>query len=107
MRDLYLTADRLRANGACEEEVARFERTFGPKAKVAVCDINFRAAVAARLPIWWLAFKYLSWPTFLRLDACWMDSPSDPRYERNAGVYWKAIKAKMKRDNAPRPAEWY
>lgn len=108
MAKLYLTADRLRANGACEEEVARFERTFGPKAQVLVNDENFEKALAACLPIWWVAMRYLSWHQFARVDACWGDSPlNSSGYERYARRYWKAIKAKMERDNAPRPEAWY
>ena len=107
MAKFYLTADRLRANDACEPEVQHFERVFGLDAKVEVNDENFERALAARLPIWWLAYRYLSWSAFLRIDACWMDAPSGAAYERNARRYWKAIKAKMERDNAPRPETWY
>lgn len=107
MRDLYLTADRLRANNACEDEVARFEHTFGAKTQVHVNDFNFERALAARLPIWWLAFMYLPLGEYIRLESTVGDAPSHPDYERNARRYWAAIRVKMKHDNAPRPEAWY
>ena len=103
----YLTADRLRANDACEPDVLRFEQVFGSKTRVGVNDENFERAIAARLPIWWLAYKYLSSDEYMRLDAAAEDAPSHPDYERNARRYWAAIRRKMERDNVPRPEAWY
>lgn len=98
----YITAKRLRANGACEEEVAKFERVFSPHGKVAMTDANFERAVEAKLQIWWLAFAYLG-------SAAWTLDGDDfgPDYEPNARRYWAAIKAKMAKDRKTRPPEWF
>ena len=105
MSKFYLPAARLRANRACEEEVARFERTFGPKAQVLINDENFEKALAARLPIWWLALQYLGKPAFYNIEGD--DVEYSTLYEAHNRHYWKAIKAEMERDNAPRPEAWY
>lgn len=107
MAKFYLTGDRLRANGACEVEVQRFERVFGIKKQVAVNTRNFNKAVEARLPIWWLACLYLPWDEFRVLDAGDDDAPTSPKFELAARRYWVAIKAKMASDNDARPEGWY
>ena len=102
-REFYITARRLRANGACEAEVELFVRTFAEHKKVALSDKNFEKAVKARLQIWWLAFVYLGYAAAVSLDG---DDFGDD-YEKNARRYWKHIKAKLAKDKTERPPEWY
>lgn len=104
-REFYITARRLRANGACEVEVERFVRTFAEHKKVGLTDKNFEKAVEARLPIWWLAMVYLGNEVFNTLDGD--DNPYGPYYEMQARRYWKHIKAKLAKDKKKRPPEWY
>jgi hypothetical protein len=103
-REFYITAKQLRANGACPEQVKLFVRTFTEHKKVALTDENFERAVKAQLHIWWLAYRYLSWGAFCRVEAF---DASPEMYEKNARRYWKAIKAKLAKDKAERPPEWY
>ena len=99
----YLTAERLRANNACEEQVVLFEQTFGKGALVLVNDENFRKAVDVKLSIWWVALKYLPTADYDEADLTYLTLC----YEAQAERYWAAIKARMKADNLPRPSEWY
>ena len=102
-REFYITAKRLRANSACEEQVKLFERTFAKHMKVALTDENFEKAIKAKLQIWWLANLYLGPAAYSAIEG--YDFGED--YEPSARRYWRHIKAQLKTDTTERPAEWY
>lgn len=99
----YLSAARLEAKGACREAIELFTEVFGT-GKVMMTDKNFEIALKHKMQIWWFALEYLDFDEYKPVEGL-LDFGDD--YEPSARRYWKAIKAKMRADNWPRPASWY
>lgn len=98
--NFYITAKRLRANGACEPHVQRFVEVFG-EGRVFFTERNLTRAIASELPLAWLAFTYLS------LEEYFEATDSKLGRVSQAERYFEAVKAKMAKDRKKRPPEWF
>lgn len=96
----YISAARLEANGACREAIELFTEVFGT-GKVMMTDKNFETALKHKMQIWWVALVYLDFSRMLEVGRLRL---KDEQFDRRC---WKAIKAKMRADNRPRPDSWY